>query len=52
MKSRENTRAVAEGIEVMGHEESAYWLGMALHRMNPRRVLTALRYLMTDPKVR
>jgi hypothetical protein len=49
MRSRENMRAVAEGIEAMGHEEAAYWLGMAIHRKNPRRVLTALRYLMTDP---
>jgi hypothetical protein len=24
-------------------------LGMAMHRKNPRRVLTALRYLLTDP---
>jgi hypothetical protein len=49
MRSRENMRAVAEGVEAMGHEEAAYWLGMAMHRKNPRRVLTALRYLMTDP---
>lgn len=49
MRSRENMRAVAEGIEAMGREEAAYWLGMAMHRKNPRRVLTALRYLMTDP---
>ena len=32
MRSRENMRAVAEGIEVMGREEAAYWLGMAMHR--------------------
>lgn len=50
MRSRENMRAVAEGIEAMGREEAAYWLGMAIHRKNPRRVLTALRYLLTDPK--
>ncbi|MGA2794815.1 MAG: hypothetical protein ABSE69_15055 [Roseiarcus sp.] len=50
MRSRENMRAVAEGIEGMGREEAAYWLGMAMHRKNPRRVLTALRYLLTDPK--
>jgi hypothetical protein len=49
MRSRENMRAVAEGIEAMGREEAAYWLGMAMHRKNPRRVLTALRYLLTDP---
>lgn len=50
MRSRDNMKAVAEGIESMGREEAAYWLGMAMHRKNPRRVLTALRYLLTDPK--
>jgi hypothetical protein len=50
MRSRDNMRAVAEGIEAMGREEAAYWLGMAMHRRNPRRVLTALRFLLTDPK--
>ncbi|WP_230534161.1 DUF7680 family protein [Microvirga roseola] len=50
MRSRDTMRAVAEGIEAMGREEAAYWLGMAMHRKNPRRVLTALRYLLTDPK--
>ncbi len=50
MRSRDNMRAVAEGIEAMGREEAAYWLGMAMHRRNPRRVLTALRYLLTDTK--
>ena len=49
MRSRENMRAVAEGIEAMGREEAAYWLGMAMHRKNPRRVLTALRTLLTVP---
>jgi len=49
MRSRENMRAIAEGIEAMGREEAAYWLGMAMHRKNPRRVLTALRCLLTDP---
>ncbi len=50
MRSRENMRAVAEGIEAMGREEAAYWLGMAMHRKHPRRVLTALRCLLTEPK--
>ena len=50
MRSRDNMRAVAEGIEAMGREEAAYWLGMAMHRKNPRRVLTALRFLLTEPK--
>ena len=49
MRSRDNMRAVAEGIEAMGREEAAYWLGMAMHRKRPRRVLTALRVLLTEP---
>lgn len=50
MRSRDNMRMVAEGIEAMGREEAAYWLGMAMHRKNPRRVLTALRFLLTEPR--
>ena len=50
MRSRENMRAVSEGIEAMGREEAAYWLGMAMHRKHPRRVLTALRCLLTAPR--
>jgi hypothetical protein len=50
MRSRDNMRACARGIEQMGREEAAYWLGMAMHRKNPRRVLSALRFLLTDPK--
>ena len=50
MRSRQNMRAVAEGIEAMGREEAAYWLGMAIHRKHPRRVLASLRFLLTDPK--
>ena len=49
MRNRDNMRAVAEGIEAMGREEAAYWLGMAMHRTHPRRVLMALRFLLTDP---
>ena len=49
MRSRDNMRAVAEGIEKMEREEAAYWLGMAMHRRRPRRVLTALRVLLTEP---
>jgi hypothetical protein len=50
MRSRDNIRAVAEGIDAMSREEAGYWLGMAIHRKYPRRVLTALRILLTDPK--
>ena len=52
MRSRDNMRAVAEGIEAMEREETAYWLGMAMHRKHPRRVLTALRMLLTEPRGR
>ena len=52
MRSRDNMRSVAEGIEAMGREEAAYWLGMAMHRKHPRRVLTALRVLLTEAKRR
>lgn len=46
MRSRERLRGVVEGIEAMGREEAAYWLGMAMHRKKPRRVLSALRLLL------
>lgn len=50
MRDRDNMAACADGIEAMTREEAAYWLGMAMHRKHPRRVLTALRYLLTEPK--
>jgi hypothetical protein len=50
MRSRDNMRACAEGIEAMGREEAAYWLGMTMHRKNPRRVLMALRCLLVEPR--
>ena len=50
MRNRENMRTVAEGIEAMQREEAAYWLGMAMHRKRPRRVLAALRMLLTEPR--
>ncbi|MDE2982967.1 MAG: hypothetical protein OXU74_17390 [Gemmatimonadota bacterium] len=49
LRSRENIRAVAEGIEAMESEEASYWLGMATHRRHPRRVLGGLRVLLTEP---
>lgn len=49
MRSRDRMRNVVEGIEAMEREEAAYWLGMAMHRRRPRRVLSALRILLTDP---
>jgi hypothetical protein len=52
MRQRGYIKACAEGIEAMPKEEAAYWLGMAMHRRNPRRVLMALRALLTDPNDR
>jgi hypothetical protein len=51
MRNRDRMRAVAEGVEAMGKEEAGYWLGMAVHRRNPRRVLGALRMILTDPEI-
>jgi hypothetical protein len=50
MRSLDNMRACAAGIEAMGREEAAYWLGMAMYRKHPRRVLMALRFLLIEPK--
>jgi hypothetical protein len=52
MRSRLNMRAVSDGIDAMTKEEAAYWLGMAMHRKYPRRVLMALRFLLIDPRQR
>lgn len=49
MRSLDNIREVADGIDAMSREEAGYWLGMALHRRFPRRVLAALRLLLTSP---
>jgi hypothetical protein len=49
MRNRDHMAAVAAGIEAMTKEEAGYWLGMAMHRKHPRRVLMALRFLLIDP---
>lgn len=46
MRSIDRVRQVSEGIESMARDEAGYWLGMAVHRSNPRRVLAALRMLL------
>ena len=46
MRNLDRIRLVEEGIEAMSREEAGYWLGMSMHRKNPRRVLAALRILM------
>ena len=51
MRNRDNIGTCAEAVLDMPHEEAAYWLGMALHRKNPRRVLMALRCLLIDPRL-
>ena len=48
MRSIDRITQVANGIDDMSREEAGYWLGMAMHRRNPRRVLAALRLLLTD----
>jgi len=50
MRNRDHMAAVAAGIELMTKEEAGYWLGMAMHRKFPRRVLMALRFLLIEPK--
>ena len=52
MRDRDRMWAVADGVERMEHEEAAYWLGMAIHREHPRRVLGGLRLLLTAPEKR
>jgi hypothetical protein len=49
MRNIERIRQVADGVEAMSREEAGYWLGMAVHRKYPRRVLAALRVLLTTP---
>lgn len=49
MRSIDRIRMVADGIDKMSREEAGYWLGMAVHRVYPRRVLAALRLLLTTP---
>lgn len=49
MLNLDRIRQVAEGVQAMSREEAGYWLGMAMHRKLPRRVLAALRMLLTTP---
>lgn len=50
MRNASRMRNTALGIDLMEKDETAYWLGMAMHRKNPRRVLSALRLLLSAPK--
>ena len=47
MRNLDRIREIADGIETMCPEEAGYWLGMAMCRKNPRRVLASLRTLLT-----
>jgi hypothetical protein len=49
MRKLERIRRDADGIDAMTREEAGYWLGMAVHRKSPRRVLAALRMLLDTP---
>jgi hypothetical protein len=49
MRNLDRIRQVADGVERMGREEAGYWLGMVIGRPYPRRVLAALRLLLTTP---
>lgn len=49
MRNLDRIREVADGVDAMSREEAGYWLGMAIHRTYPRRVLAALRLLLTHP---
>lgn len=48
MRNLDRIRQVADGVDAMSREEAGYWLGMAMHRKRPRRVLAALRILLTE----
>ena len=47
MRNVERIREIAERIDEMSREEAGYWLGMSIYRQNSRRVLAALRLLLT-----
>jgi hypothetical protein len=47
MRNLDRIRQVADGVDEMSREEAGYWLGMAMHRKQPRRVLASLRLLLT-----
>jgi hypothetical protein len=47
MRNLDRIGQVADAIEAMSREEAGYWLGMSMYRERPRRVLAALRLLLT-----
>jgi hypothetical protein len=48
MRRRDKVRACAQGIDAIGSGGGRQLARMAMHRRNPRRVLAALRSLLTD----
>ena len=47
MRNLDRIREIAERVDEMSREEAGYWLGMSIYRQNSRRVLAALRLLLT-----
>jgi hypothetical protein len=47
MRNLDRIGQVADAIDRMSREEAGYWLGMSMYRERPRRVLAALRLLLT-----
>ena len=47
MRNVEAIENCARGIDAMAREEAAYWLGMAMHRKNPRQVVAPLHMLLS-----
>lgn len=47
MRNRSRIYAIAEGIDSMDYSETTYWLGMVMYRRNSRRILAALRLMLT-----
>ena len=52
MRSRARSMPLFTVSNRWGSEEAAYWLGMALHRKNPRRILSALRIVAAEEDLR
>lgn len=47
VRNRSRIYAIAEGIDRMDYSETTYWLGMVMYRRNSRRILAALRLMLT-----
>ena len=47
MRNADRIREIADRVDEMSREEAGYWLGMSIYRENSRRVMAALRLLLT-----